>query len=101
LIDAIDKKLAVFPGVTFNYTQPAQDAVDEAETGVKSSLDVKVFASDLLILEQRGNAIKRVLDGIPGITHVTVVQELGQPSLTVTVDRERIARYGLNLTVWN
>jgi cobalt-zinc-cadmium resistance protein CzcA len=97
LIDAIDKKLAVFPGITFNYTQPAEDAVDEAETGLKSSLDVKVFGPDLLVLEQRGNAIKKVLDQVPGITHVTVVQELGQPSLTVTVDRARIARYGLNV----
>jgi len=97
LIDAIDKKLAVFPGITFNYTQPAEDAVDEAETGLKSSLDVKVFGPDLLVLEQRGNAIKKVLEGIRGITHVTVVQELGQPSLTVTVDRARIARYGLNV----
>jgi cobalt-zinc-cadmium resistance protein CzcA len=97
LIDAIDRKLAVFPGVSFNYTQPAQDAVDEAETGLKSSLDVKVFGPDLVLLEQRGNQIKRVLNGVRGITHVTLVQELGQPSLTVSVDRAKIARYGLNV----
>ena len=47
LIDAINQKLAVFPGITFNYTQPAEDAVDEAETGLKSALDVKVFGPDL------------------------------------------------------
>jgi heavy metal efflux system protein len=98
LIDAIDKKLAVFPGISFNYTQPAQDAVDEAETGLKSSLDVKVFGTDLVVLEQRGNQIKKVLSGIRGINHVTLVQELGQPSLTVTVDRAKIARYGLNVS---
>jgi len=98
LIDAIDRKLAVFPGITFNYTQPAEDAVDEAETGLKSSLDVKVFGTDLVVLEQRGNQIKKVLSGIRGITHVTLVQELGQPSLTVTVDRAKIARYGLNVS---
>jgi cobalt-zinc-cadmium resistance protein CzcA len=98
LIDAVDKKLSVFPGVTFNYTQPAEDAVDEAETGLKSSLDVKVFGTDLTLLEERGNEIKKLITGVPGITNVTVVQELGQPSLTVTVDRGKIARYGLNVS---
>jgi cobalt-zinc-cadmium resistance protein CzcA len=97
LIAAVDKKLSVFPGVNFNYTQPAQDAVDEAETGLKSSLDVKLFGTDLTLLEERGKAIKRVLDGVPGITHVTLVQELGQPSLTVDVNRSKIARYGINV----
>ncbi len=97
LIDAIDKKLSAFPGVNFNYTQPAEDAVDEAETGLKSSLDVKLFGTDLTTLEERGKAIKRVLDGVRGITHVTLVQELGQPSLTIDIDRAKIARYGINV----
>ena len=97
LIAAIDHKLSAFPGVNFNYTQPAEDAVDEAETGLKSSLDVKLFGSDLTTLEERGKAIKRVLDGVRGITHVTLVQELGQPSLTIEIDRAKIARYGVNV----
>ncbi|MEP6621480.1 MAG: CusA/CzcA family heavy metal efflux RND transporter [bacterium] len=97
LIAAIDKKLAMFPGVNFNYTQPAEDAVDEAETGLKSSLDVKLFGTDLNVLESRGKEIKKVLDGVPGITHVTLVQELGQPSLTIDVNRAKIARYGVNV----
>jgi cobalt-zinc-cadmium resistance protein CzcA len=97
LIEAIDQKLSAFPGITFNYTQPAQDAVDEAETGLKSSLDVKVFGPDLVVLEQRGNQIKKVLSNVRGITNLTLVQELGQPSLTVTVDRAKLARYGVNV----
>jgi cobalt-zinc-cadmium resistance protein CzcA len=97
LIAAIDKKLSAFPGITFNYTQPAEDAVDEAETGLKSALDVKVFGSDLGVLEQKGNEIKRVLAGVQGIGNITLVQELGQPALTVTADRAKIARYGLNV----
>ena len=97
LIAAIDKKLAMFPGVNFNYTQPAEDAVDEAETGLKSSLDVKLFGTDLTVLEARGKELKKVLDGVRGITHVTLVQELGQPSLTIDVDRAKIARYGVNV----
>ena len=98
LIDAIQKKLSVFPGIIFNYTQPAEDAVDEALTGLKSSLDVKIFGTDLAILEAKGRAIKKVLESVPGITHVVLVQELGQPSLTITADRAKMARYGLNVS---
>lgn len=98
LVAAIDKKLQAFPGIIFNYTQPAEDAVDEAETGLKSSLAVKIFGADLHILETKGKAIKNVLENVRGIKDVTLVQELGQPSLTVTINRDRIARYGLNVS---
>ncbi len=97
LIAAINKKLAAFPGIIFNYTQPAEDAVDEAETGLKSALAVKVFGSDLNTLQQKGKAIKQVLEKVRGIGDVTLVQELGQPSLTIKIDRGAIARYGLNV----
>ncbi|HTM29174.1 MAG TPA: CusA/CzcA family heavy metal efflux RND transporter, partial [Rhodanobacter sp.] len=97
LIKAIDRKLEDFPGITFNYTQPAEDAVDEAETGLKSALAVKVFGPDLMTLQQKGKAIKRVLEQVRGITDVTLVKELGQPSLTIKIDRAKIARYGLNV----
>jgi cobalt-zinc-cadmium resistance protein CzcA len=97
LTEAINDKLAGFPGITFNYTQPAEDAVDEAETGLKSALAVKVFGADLGTLQVKGKAIKQVLEQVRGIRDVTLVQELGQPSLTLTIDRARIARYGLNV----
>jgi cobalt-zinc-cadmium resistance protein CzcA len=97
LIEAINEKLAAFPGITFNYTQPAEDAVDEAETGLKSALAVKVFGTDLHTLEEKGKAIKKILEHVRGIREVTLVQELGQPSLTITIDRARIARYGVNV----
>ncbi len=97
LIAAINRRLQSFPGIIFNYTQPAEDAVDEAETGLKSALAVKVFGPDLQTLEQKGKAIKQVLQRVPGIRDVTLVQELGQPSLTIKIDRARIARYGVNV----
>jgi cobalt-zinc-cadmium resistance protein CzcA len=97
LIEAVNEKLSAFPGITFNYTQPAEDAVDEAETGLKSALAVKVFGTDLRTLEQKGKAIKKVLERVRGITDITLVQELGQPSLTINIDRARIARYGVNV----
>ena len=97
LIEAVNNKLEEFPGITFNYTQPAEDAVDEAETGLKSALAVKVFGTDLNTLEKKGRAIKQVLQKVRGIRDVTLVQELGQPSLTIKINRARIARYGLNV----
>ncbi len=97
LIAAINHKLEGFPGIIFNFTQPAEDAVDEAETGLKSSLAVKVFGPDLKTLQQKGKAIKAVLGQVRGIRDVTLVQELGQPSLTITIDRAKIARYGVNV----
>jgi len=97
LIEAIAEKLKAFPGITFNYTQPAEDAVDEAETGLKSSLAVKIFGPDLAVLETKANAIKAVLQKVRGVDEISVVRELGQPSLTVTPNREKIARYGLNV----
>jgi heavy metal efflux system protein len=98
LIEAINQKLQSFPGIIFNYTQPAEDAVDEAETGLKSALAVKVFGPDLNTLQQKGKAIKHVLEQVRGIRDVTLVQELGQPSLTLNIDRAKIARYGLNVS---
>ena len=97
LIEAINHKLEAFPGIIFNYTQPAEDAVDEAETGLKSALAVKVFGPNLDTLEKKGRAIKQILQRVRGIRDVTLVQELGQPSLTIKIDRARIARYGLNV----
>ncbi|WP_350016623.1 CusA/CzcA family heavy metal efflux RND transporter [Rhodanobacter sp. IGA1.0] len=97
LTAAINQKLQSFPGITFNYTQPAEDAVDEAETGLKSALAVKVFGPDLDTLQAKGKAIKRVLEQVRGIRDVTLVQELGQPSLSIRIKRAAIARYGLNV----
>jgi cobalt-zinc-cadmium resistance protein CzcA len=97
LVDAINEKMSAFPGVIFNYTQPAEDAVDEAETGLKSLLAVKIFGTDLATLEDNARKVKRIISKVPGIADITVVRELGQPGLTVTPDREKIARYGLNV----
>ncbi len=93
----LQKRLKVFPGVIFNYTQPAEDAVDEALTGLKSSLAVKVYGPDLNVLQDKAIQIKRVLEHVPGFTELTVVRELGQPSVLIDVDRDKIARYGINV----
>ncbi|HKW65476.1 MAG TPA: CusA/CzcA family heavy metal efflux RND transporter [Candidatus Acidoferrum sp.] len=97
LIEDVQKKLESYPGVIFNYTQPAEDAVDEALTGLKSALAVKIFGPDLEVLEKKAIEIRNVLDKTPGFTELTVVRELGQPSLVIDADRTRIARYGINV----
>ncbi|MHB8484690.1 MAG: efflux RND transporter permease subunit [Candidatus Acidiferrales bacterium] len=93
----LQKRFAAFPGVIFNYTQPAEDAVDEALTGLKSALAVKIYGPDLNVLQDKAIQIKRALEQVPGFTELTVVRELGQPSLTINVDRDKIARYGINV----
>ncbi len=71
--------------------------MDEAESGLKSALAVKVFGSDLDTLEQKGKAIKQILERVRGIREVTLVKELGQPSLNIKINRAMIARYGVNV----
>src|SRR5438067_4110460 len=97
LVKAIGDKLKKFPGIIFNYTQPAEDAVDEAATGLKSSLAVKVFGSDLQRLEALAARIRRSISEVRGIGEITIVRELGQPSLDVKIDRKKLARYGLSV----
>jgi heavy metal efflux system protein len=98
LIEALQKKLHAFPGVIFNYTQPAEDAVDEAETGLKSALAVKIFGTDLTTLEEKAIQVKEILSHTAGINEITIVRELGQPSLAITPDRAKLARFGLNVS---
>ncbi|MGC2287354.1 MAG: CusA/CzcA family heavy metal efflux RND transporter [Candidatus Acidiferrum sp.] len=97
LSDAFDKDLSAYPGVIFNFTQPAEDAVDEALTGLKSSLAVKIFGPDLNILQKKAVEIRDVLAKTPGFKELTVVRELGQPNLIIDADRAKIARYGINV----
>ncbi len=71
--------------------------MDEALTGLKSALAVKVYGADLNVLQDEAVQIKNALARVAGFTELTVVRELGQPSLLVDVDREKIARYGINV----
>src|SRR5271154_6249690 len=93
----LQKQLAAFPGVIFNFTQPAEDAVDEALTGLKSALAVKIYGPDLNVLQDKALEIKRRLSQVPGFSELTVVRELGQPTLLIDTDRDKIARYGINV----
>ncbi len=98
LIKSINSKLTTFPGIIFNYTQPAEDAVDEALTGLKSALAVKVYGPDLHVLQNTALRIKTALSNVPGFADLIVVRELGQPSLLIHINRQKIARYGVNVS---
>ena len=98
LINSLNSKLTTFPGIIFNYTQPAEDAVDEALTGLKSALAVKVYGPDLHVLQNTALKIKTALNNVPGFADLIVVRELGQPSLLIHIDRQKIARYGVNVS---
>ncbi len=97
MIADLRKRLSAYPGVVFNFTQPAEDAVDEALTGLKSALAVKVYGPDLNVLQRKALQTKEILQHVPGFTDLTVVRELGQPSLIVQIDRAKAAQFGINV----
>jgi cobalt-zinc-cadmium resistance protein CzcA len=85
-----------FPGVTFNFSQMISDNVEEALSGIKGENSVKVIGPDLRVNEAKGAAIVNVMSKIPGVKDLGMFSSLGQPSIKITPDRDRIARYGLN-----
>ena len=84
-----------FPGVEFNFSQTIQDNVEEASSGVKGENSLKLFGPDLGTLEKTAAKLKATLAGVPGITDLAIFNSLGQPTVQITVDRNRAARYGL------
>jgi cobalt-zinc-cadmium resistance protein CzcA len=90
-----DALAAEFPGVDFNFSQYLQDNVEEAASGVKGQNSVKLFGNDLTAIQETAYEIKRVLRTVRGITDLAVFDSLGQPTVEITVDRVRAARYGL------
>ena len=84
-----------FPGVDFNFSQYIEDNVEEAASGVKGENSVKLFGNDLEELERTAENIRRVMQGVRGITDLAVLNSLGQPTVRIDIDRARAARYGL------
>ena len=97
LIAAMDREVSKFPGVLWNFSQPISDNVEEAVSGVKGELAVKIYGSDLKTLEDKGNQIVSTMSRIPGIEDLGMFRVLGQPNLNFVVDREKVARYQLNV----
>jgi len=96
LIEAIDKQVGKIPGVTWGFSQPIADNMEEAVSGVKGELAVKIFGSDLKDLEQKGEEIMAVMRKVPGITDLGLFRVLGQPNVNIVVNREKADRFGIN-----
>lgn len=96
LIKAMNHRLDEIPGVSFNFSQNIEDNVEEAITGVKGELALKLFGDDLDILEAKAKEIQTVLGTVPGIVDLSTFDETGEPQLQIVVDRAKCARYGLS-----
>src|SRR5271166_4050064 len=98
LISAMDKELSKIPGVLWNFSQPISDNMEEAVSGVKGELAVKMYGDDLKVLEQKGDEVVDVMRGVAGVEDLGLFRVLGQPNLNLSVDRQKASRYGLNVT---
>jgi cobalt-zinc-cadmium resistance protein CzcA len=98
LIEAMDKDLKKIPGVVWNFSQPISDNVEEMMSGVKGELVVKVFGDSLSLINDKANQIKGILEQVRGVRDVGVFSELGQPNVNIYVNRDKISRYGLNIS---
>jgi cobalt-zinc-cadmium resistance protein CzcA len=98
LIAAMNRELEKIPGVIWNFSQPISDNLEEAVSGVKGALAVKLYGDDLKTLEEKGDEIVDVMRGIQGVEDLGLFRVLGQPNLNFQVDRDQAARYGMNVS---
>ena len=96
LIAAMDRELEKIPGVIWNFSQPISDNMEEAVSGVKGELAIKVYGDDLKTLEEKGDQIVGVMRTVSGIQDLGLFRVLGQPNLNFIVDRDAAARYQIN-----
>jgi cobalt-zinc-cadmium resistance protein CzcA len=97
LVADMATKIHAIPGVPTNFSQVIQDNVEEALSGVKGEISVKIFGPDLDILEDKSSQVASILSGIQGAADVAAIKVGGQTELNITLDRARMARYGINI----
>ena len=97
LIAAMNRELGKIPGVTWGFSQPIEDNMEEAVSGVKGELAVKIYGDDLKLLEAKADQIVSIMRNIQGIEDLGVFRVLGQPNLDVQVDRAQAARHQINV----
>jgi len=97
LIAAMQRELDKIPGVVWGFSQPIEDNMEEAVSGVKGALATKVYGDDLKLLEEKSDQIVNIMRGVKGIEDLGVFHVLGQPNLNITVDRNAAARYQINV----
>ncbi len=97
LIAAMDKELSKFPGVIWNYSQPISDNMEEAVSGVKGELAVKLYGDDLRLLEHTAEKIQAQMATVKGVGDLGIFRIVGQPNLNLQVDRKAAGRWGINV----
>jgi cobalt-zinc-cadmium resistance protein CzcA len=97
LVAAMQRELDKIPGVVWGFSQPIEDNMEEAVSGVKGELATKVYGDDLKTLEEKSDQVARIMGSVPGIEDLGVFHVLGQPNLNVTVNRDAAARYQINV----
>jgi len=97
LIAAMNRELNKIPGVVWGFSQPIEDNMEEAVSGVKGALATKIYGDDLKVLEEKSDEVVAIMRKINGIEDLGVFRVLGQPNLNVTVDRNAAARYQINV----
>ncbi len=97
LIDKMREELSTIPGIAFSFSQPIQCRIDELIAGTKAQLIIKLFGENMDVLKDKAEEISRIVMKIKGAKDVVVEKVSGQPYLSINIDRDRIARYGLNV----
>ena len=95
LIQQMQQKLKFYPGIDINFSQPISDNVEEAVSGVKGSIVVKMFGDDYKFIEQKEQSIYNILKGVNGIEDLGILHNVGQPELQINLNQDEMAQYGV------
>jgi cobalt-zinc-cadmium resistance protein CzcA len=95
LIEKMENKLSIFQGVVFGFSQPIMDNVEEAVSGVKGSIAVKIYGNDFDFLEGEAEKVEKVLRHVKGIEDLGIIRNLGQPELHIELDQQKMNFYGV------
>jgi cobalt-zinc-cadmium resistance protein CzcA len=98
LIGAMDRELDKIPGALWNFSQPISDNMEEAVSGVKGELAIKLYGEDLRVLEEKGDEVVNVMRHVQGVEDLGLFRVLGQPNLNIEVNRQETARHGINVS---
>ncbi len=101
LADRFTEALSIIPGVEYEFTQPIEMRFNELITGVRADVAIKIFGEDLDILNKKATEIKSLISDVQGAADITVEKVAGLPQMSVTYDRDKLARYGLNVDALN
>jgi len=96
LINQMQEKLSVFPGVDFNFSQPISDNVEEAVSGVKGAMAIKIFGTDLRALEKMADTVQNAIKKVRGVEDLGIFRNIGQPEIDINLDQTKMAQYGVN-----